>query len=280
LKIKTTLVLFFMSLPFALVLRLYQYIGLTDPQTGFYFDNYAVRGNIIFAVFIAVAVLFAALSRTGKLIPAKLIKRSLPLAVGNFFMTAVMLYQAAAVFLGVEALSATDEVGRQLEIGGTLLIVLALLSAVYFGLEGRLSLTGAKSIQVLAAFPVIYGIVKLAVCFIRNTGLVSISENLYDIIFLCFTVVFLLLHSRLVAGIDKEHTIKWVFGIGLATAMFGIICSVPRIFSMLFRLDEVLRKSSPFDFVYLGLSVYIMVFLIDAAVRKEKLQAEPAGDLV
>ncbi|MDR1892897.1 MAG: hypothetical protein LBQ48_07830 [Oscillospiraceae bacterium] len=284
-KVRSLLVFSFLALPFMLVVRMFQYAVLTEPQTGFYFPKYVAWGTVIFTAFVLISAAYILISRFILKVRHTLPARSRGLFAGNAFMAVVMGYEALAaavwvmlnyrtqslVYTGGNGWNKTlPAVFSAVDWGGLLLAVFAALSAVGFVFEALRYKKSAQPKSLLTVPPVLWSIMKLSLCFIRSTGLASISENLFDTLFLCLLTVFWLLHARIAAGIGRDTTVKWVYGVGLSATLFGVAAAIPRLFiliapRLLFTtadIDSILRNSESFDPVFLAVCVYIPLFLI------------------
>ena len=127
----------------------------------------------------------------------------------------------------------------------------------------------------LTVFPVLWCGVRLGASFIQYTGIAKISENLLDVGMLCLYLCFWLFHGRLWSGISSRKTARWVYGVGLAAALFGVICTVPRWIVSLTGIS--LHGASVPGAVDFMMAVYIVVFCFAAVrnIKSMRISGEP-----
>lgn len=196
-------------------IRVFQLVFTIDPLTGFVLSQYssiaASMTVIVFVSFAAAAVfcLFAKkdikpVKKTGKLC-----------GIASFILSLSICADM------ISRISAQNEIG---EIGLSLIDIFAFASAVFFIIFGLSAFLDFKVSGAAFAVPVIYFIVKLINIFIKIAYIALITDNVFLIAGICFTLVFMLEFAKAYNGFEKDIIGRKLL-IGAYGAIFFNVCA-------------------------------------------------------
>lgn len=237
-----------------IIIRCIQIALLTDTENGFFYDGYEGVGNalsLIIVGVIAIAALFGFFVRTETLSP--LPRPSYALG-------------CAALLTGIAQL--TELFSQSVSFDGVFPFIVFLRTAFilgsgltfcYFGIKYVL---GNNPNYGFIVIPITAWVLRLVSTFISFTGMSNISDNLYDVLMLISTTLFLLFHGKQLCKIHtkKEFTMTFVFGI--IAVLTSAVAILPRWIIALMGIKEFnhIQVDSPLAGFFMA--VYIVVYLI------------------
>ena len=250
----------------ALPLRVYQLLYAIDKENGFY-----IEGNFSVPVITGIMIAFVAIvfllcipgKNDGEIVnPA----RNKPVGIAAAFFGGTLIINPLIRHFALAEPTSGDMVSLMFAVAaGISLIALGVrILTNNFGL-----LNG-----VLCIFPVLWGCVRLAVEFMKFTTISNISENLYDVLTMVFTLLFFFSSAKLIIMTEPEKSIKRVFMFGLPAAFFGLITTFPRFAIILLGRKELLHETAMPQVSDFVMAVYIIVFLISILLSSMKSGAE------
>ncbi len=239
----------------AVTVRTIQLLFLTDSKTGFYKEGMEGVGTALMALLIgviAVASTLVFLFDKEKLSPVP--SSSVLLGAAAIF---VGIANIAEPFLNEISFSSVPPILLGLR---TIMIIAAGAVFCWYGLA---ILFNAKLHASLSIILVITWVVRLMSSFVCFTGMSNISENLYDVLMLISTLVFLLLFGKAVCKISKSDTNRKLFSVGIAAVLFTAASSIPCIIAYL--ASDFAFIHIPVDSPITGLfmAFFIAVYLLD-----------------
>lgn len=287
------LCVFAAGLVVALPLRTYQLMRLIEPKSGFYASSSAT----IPALYILLAVLTAALILLSYLsgqMPGRLWKRkNIGLGVASLLF---------AVSLVADAITQTEALLDLLATRSTLLyqqttnlfvyliktggfallfeLLFAVIGCVYFLFFGYHYLTGKldySQFKILAVAPLCWVMARMIFRFSRTINFKNVSELLLELFMLAAMLLFFLNFARVCSRVDSRGVHWSLFGFGLPAALFGFICSVPRLVLIVIGRSGLLTEQSPFAFCDLMASIFILFVLTQYAFApRRKVEQQSA----
>lgn len=238
----------------AIPLRIYELFHLVDPSTGFFTVKSPVETalNIVLLLCCVLAVPFY-------FVPG--VER--PEGPSKNVAGAVVETVLAACFF----IAFLWDFGSMMVSANASLFVIALteaLTAVYFGMAAARGFTGKTiPLAVPALFPVAWGVVVLVISYMHYTGIVNISEYLYDVLKMVAVLIFFYYDSLAVAGVKIKKSGNGRIAFGIPAAVFCLATSVSDIVAALAGKGNGLTVN---DFLYFVTAVYIL-FSISQVVR-------------
>lgn len=244
----------------AVTVRTIQLLFLTDSKTGFYkqgMDGIGTALMVLLIAVIAVAATLVFLFKKETISPAP--SSSALLGCSALFAG---LANIAEPFLNETSLSAVPTALLGLR---TIMIIAAGCVLCWYGLA---ILFGAKLHASLSIFLIVAWVVRLMSSFICFTRMSNISENLYDVLMLISTLVFLLLFGKAVCKISKSQTHRKLIATGIAAMLFTSASSVPCIIAYL--ASDFAFIHIPIDSPITGIfmAFFIAVYLVEICREK------------
>lgn len=244
----------------AVALRTIQLLFFTDSKTGFYKEGLEVVGTtlmVILVAVIAIASLLIFLFEKKKVNPAPSSSALLGCAalfagIANF----------AEPFLGEVSLSSVPPTLLGLR------MVLIFASGAVLCWFGIAILFDAKLHPALSIVLIVTWVVRLMSSFICFTRMSNISENLYDVLMLISTLVFMLIFGKAICGFSTSETNRKLIASGIAAVLFTAASSIPCIIAYL--TSDFAFIHIPVDSPITGLftAFFIAVYLIDICKNK------------
>lgn len=244
----------------AITVRTIQLLFLTDSKTGFYKEGMETIGTALMVLLIAVIAVASTLIfmfNKEKISPKPSSSALLGCAalfagianVAEPFLNEISLSTVPTLLLGFR----------------TVIIIAAGAVLCWYGLA---ILFGAKLHASLSIILVIAWVIRLMSSFICFTRMSNISENLYDVLMLISTLVFLLLFGKSVCRISQSETNRKLIAAGIAAVLFTAASSVPCIIAYL--ASDFAFIHIPVDSPITGLfmAFFIAVYLVDICKKK------------
>lgn len=273
-----------------------------EAGTGFYIGGKALvlAFNVILIVFTA-AIIVIPLIRLkkqhlnvrpgGKVMGAM----SLILAAGFVYdvyssMTIFSTSKACYHFISLFSSARTETTNIAVDIfqGYALLIsaVFALISLIYFVILASSCFSvsdGYSKHGILALAPVWWCVFKAVYFMLIPMRFAKISDLLYEVVMICFLLLFFIAFARVASRVDGESCVGKVIVYGAGAAVFGAISSVPRIIARIRGLEGVVYTSpqdveevvfkSNYCFMALAVFVFCTGFVFYALNRIAKGKA-------
>ncbi len=273
------------ALAVSLPVRIYQQLLLVDRSTGFYTDgnvSSAIVTVFLFAGTVAVIV-FGQLGKKQRGSSAYSPITCGFTAVLGILTGVMMIVQAIMSMMrvasaGSQALTEEEMIaaGAQHPLLYSFLALVEIAAAIVVILTASDAARGQNMFRrypVATLLPQLWGCVNLIVMFVKFTEVVNTAENLYDMFFMIFLLLFFSAQSKLLSGIDEERNYRLVLEFGLPAVLFGLATSVP-------DLIAGLAGAAPFDqyilvngAVCLLLSLYALSYL-SALLRSQGISGK------
>lgn len=236
------------------VIRCLQVTNLINPENGFFFDGMEGLGAALTAatlLIVAVGFLLGLFVKTEGIITSP--------KPNAFLGGAALLVGVAQLSEPIVGIAVSYEISPLLYILKLLFIG---LSGVYFCYFGITMLLGNSPKSVFSVVPVACAVFRLVVTFISFTGMANISDNMYDILALTATMLFLLFYAKSLVGIKFKPGNQMLFSTGLIAVMLNTAAVLPRIIMTFLGVKqyEHIQSDSPISIMFITL--YIAVYML------------------
>ena len=240
------------------IIRIVQFTSTIEESTGFYkTDSPSIIIINVFSVLVYLMFLscFLFFKNTKNTDGTKILNMSSKRPIINLAL--VSLFVSKVIFIIMNNGKNIDS-NLMAELALSLFFAFYLFMTMSYGKTIR----QGKGYELMAIAPIIYSIYMLANTFIKYTSIANISERMFEIIMLCFLVLFFTSYSKFATGRSSE---KPVFVWGLCAAFSTAMYVVPSL--VLFKsLDE-----NAFNFIInhlIELFICLYVLVITIKIRK------------
>ena len=210
-KFNKIILLFGITLPVCIGLRLLQLMFTVDFTTGFFKPEYKMYGNIILLCILIFAALTAFFSFFSHRTPENPPKPNIVLSLASFALAGSVFYETISYI-------ATANSGI---LQGSLLRLFGILCAAFFVMYGVNRFIEIKIPSLLSAIPVIYFIVKTICDFTSISSLALISDNVMLIAVYCFVLLFMLNFAKLYNNVQGDYGSRKLMAYSLTA---GVLC--------------------------------------------------------
>lgn len=254
----------------AVPLRTFQLTNLIDPETGFWLsrDLTVPILYILTAVVLVLSFFLTLLSGTLSK-PTFPEKRSVPMGVVSLLAAVAFAYENVTLLMGsIRSIQNYRAGGFALSgsylmssgIGPSLLqAVFGLLAALYLMIVAICLFQGNgayKKSRILALSPVLWAIFRLMVQFVNPIRYQNVSQLLFEIIFLCFAMIFFLSFARLASGVNENSSMWVLYFSGIASAFVGFIVALAPFALLVTGKSAYICPSYPMSFAILAYSLF------------------------
>ncbi len=271
----------------AVPLRVYQYLKLINPTTGFFdesdFSIPVTYGVLILALI--VCIVFSYINHKSM--------QTTTIGKGSKVFLAISLFMAIGTAVDCVGLitnitdildNAPKHINPENTMaylssqGGTLIIFQALfsaLSAFYFVVSGLSALNNdvKPKFRLLALSPVVWCVFRLLFRFKRTIAFVNVSDLLIELFAIVMTMVFFLAFAQIKSKIEADGIFWKLYGYGLPAAMLALVCFVPKFILILTGQSDSINELHPIQVSDLTFAVYA-IYICIAATKSESKIAE------
>lgn len=278
-----SLIVFVLMMAVAIPVRTIQLLYFIDYSTGFYVQGdqtadilSALLNIVLWAGLIVIALLL--FFGQGEY-PETFRNRNKPLGFAAMAAGLCLLIR-----MGFVLVNEFPQVGRGvLDLSSALQIALLVLAAVAlnaYGLKLIEGQTEKSKFGFLMLMPTFWAALTLMSSFMAHTTIANISENLFDILALSFTTIFLYTFTRVSMGYLGTMTETVLLMSGTMTAAFSLLSALPR-FLILVAGDEVVRQyvATP-DFGIFGMGIFSTAILLSYLVQRSSRYARQSKSVV
>lgn len=278
------------ALIIALPVRVYQYLNVIEPTTGFYNSwlNPTVFG--LYGLCLALIIALIALSHKGgkKAVYALPDKKNAALGVTSLIFSLTLISDAVfqimkliSIFSGeiqIGQLVLRDSVGKSSVFFMCAQVIFGLLSAVYFivfGINYFSDERDHKPLKVLAAAPVLWGITRLMIRFMQTISFRYVSELMFELLMVVFFCLFFVSFIKFNERLLEKRVQTRVIAYGLISVFFSLLSAVPRyIVAIMGRYDVLYRHDSLYQFCDIGAAVFIAAVVFCAVAQMQYKNVE------
>ena len=269
-------VLFAVMAVSGLAIRTYQLLVMVNPTNGF-FENANFTVPVLYGILAVGCVLFLALSFLSKNVPApKLIEgRNIPLGLASFLAAISFIWDVFIIArdvlpdmgIGMNSVVYDGLLSNYIKANGGVFVILqfvfAVLSVFYFIVFGMSHFEGKatyKKVSLLSIAPGCWAMFVLISKLMKAISFITVSELLFEIGMLVFTMLFFLTFARIVSGVFTVNSMWCTYGCGFPAAIFAGLISVPR--GIILAVGRETVEGNDFSFTHLFLFVFITVYMI------------------
>lgn len=249
---------------------------LVNPVNGFYETSHFTI-PLLYGILAISCILFLVLSFLSKNVPAPRLPegRNIPLGIASLVAAAAFVWDIIVVALKViptmhsgmnqvvfDGLRDSGIKGN----GGVFVIlelVFAVLSVLYFLVFGLSHFEGKatyKKVSILSIAPGCWTMFVLVSKLMKAISFITVSELLFEIGMLVFTMLFFLTFARIASGVFSVNSMWCTYGCGFPAAIFMGLVSIPR--GIVLVLGNKNVEGSDFSFTHLFLFIFIIVYMI------------------
>ena len=146
---------------------------------------------------------------------------------------------------------------------GMFVLVVEILAAAGFILFGALNIANKKPNPAISLMFIPVFIVELIVVFVKNNGVNSVPERVYDVVMLALCVWFSIQLAKHINGHLSEKETKIMFVEGLFTSAACIITILPRNLVAIFGYESLLHKSAISEPIYFVFGIFVLIYVVD-----------------
>ncbi len=261
----------------ALPLRIFQFFTVLEGGTGFYSENNWSVYLLYFVIAAAIlSVLILGFMKRNKLeYSLESTKRpglaciSLITACGfildayNSFITSIMSEDPT-----VNVQSSTANPAGIIFTGQAIFAVVSALYFIILSLTYFSGKTNESRIRLLALSPVIWGIIRIVTKFMRTISYIRVSELMFEMMMIAFTVMFFMLFAQVNTGIGSQKSEWKIVAYGLPAVLMALLCFVPRLVLTLTGNTELFYSESKLEFCDLGTALFIIAVILTRITDK------------
>ncbi len=289
---KFLLGIFSAAIILVLPLRVYQYLYIIEPGTGFYEKtNFSIPLMYALLLFFSGVIFLTAWMKRKATFYKNTARKKPVLAITSFIVAITMIVDAAiesgrysALYNGVQQnsgydIAMTGTAGGLMKSGVLPLlfeVIFAILASLFFTIMGLNYLT-AKSdgshYKLLAITPLAWCICRILHRFMRTISFIKVSDLFYELFMLVFLMLFFMAFAQLISRVNHTGTDWKLFAFGLPAALLCLLCFVPRIAMLMMGRGEILADLSPPEYCDFAIALFIVAFLISKVhISKKKEQ--------
>ena len=263
---------FFAALAVSLPVRIYQQLLLVDRNTGFYTDGNVSSVLVTVFLFAGTAAVIVSGQLTKKQWPGAYTPIACKFTAAFGILAGVMMIVQAIMSMmrvassGSRGLSEEEMIaaGAQHPLLYSFLALVEIAAAIVIVLTAADIARGKNAFRrypVATLVPQLWGCVSLIVMFVKFTEVVNTAENLYDMFFMIFLLLFFSAQSKLLSGIDEKKNFRLALEFGLPAVLFGLATSVPDLLAGLAGAVPLNQFTLTSGLANLLLSLYVLGYL-------------------
>lgn len=222
-KIRNTLIVFFLGLLAALPVRIYQILYTVDYSNGFY-PNSDVTAIILPVLLFLCAVIMPVMAFSAQEYPKFAPTKKAPvMGVFSLLSASVIGFTCAGELINSESARFTGTPGLVCNSLGLICVLsFFFLSVSFFRGDNMIEKT-----PLVLALPIAWMALRMTLIFLNITTVANISESKYDVLTMAFMMLFLLSMAKFMSGAGGKSS-KWIFATGGSAAMFAFVSNIPR----------------------------------------------------
>lgn len=255
-----------------LPLRVFQYLTIIEPGTGFYdkIDFSVILMYVLLAVFCG-SLFFFALSNKKTTLYIKAASKKPVLGIISFFVAFTLIIDAFTQSRNYSNLAPSPVNGAtsgMMQSGAlpmlfeSLFAVLAALFFVMIGINFIKAKSDGSKYKLLAITPLAWSICRILHRFMRTISFIKVSDLFFELFMLVLLMLFFVTFAQLTARVNYAGTDWKLYAYGLPAALFCLLCFVPRIVMLIAGKGELLADLSPPEYCDFAAALFIVAFLI------------------
>lgn len=273
----------------AVPIRVYQYLKLINPTTGFFdetdFSIFVLYGIIALAMLICIVISYinhkslqpVAIGKNSKVFLAVSLLMALGTAIDCVSLIAEFSELADKAPINISREFLFEYISSQ---GGTLTLieaVFAAISAFYFVLSGLSSINdndGKPKFKILALSPVVWCVFRLLYRFKRTIAFINVSDLFIELFSIVMAMVFFLALAQIRSKIDADSIFWKIYAYGLPAAVLALVCFVPRLILVVTGNSDMINPLHSLRISDLTFAVYAIYICVSATKAEPKRISE------
>lgn len=273
----------------AVPIRVYQYLKLINPTTGFFdetdFSIFVLYGIIALAMLICIVISYinhkslqpVAIGKNSKAFLAVSLLMALGTAIDCVSLIAEFSDLADKAPINISREFLFEYISSQ---GGTLTLieaVFAAISAFYFVLSGLSSINdndGKPKFKILALSPVVWCVFRLLYRFKRTIAFINVSDLFIELFSIVMAMVFFLALAQIRSKIDADSIFWKIYAYGLPAAVLALVCFVPRLILVVTGNSDMINPLHSLRISDLTFAVYAIYICVSATKAEPKRISE------
>lgn len=273
----------------AVPIRVYQYLKLINPTTGFFdetdFSIFVLYGIIALAMLICIVISYinhkslqpVAIGKNSKVFLAVSLLMALGTAIDCVSLIAEFSDLADKAPINISREFLFEYISSQ---GGTLTLieaVFAAISAFYFVLSGLLSVNNNDSkprFKILALSPVVWCVFRLLYRFKRTIAFINVSDLFIELFSIVMAMVFFLALAQIRSKIDADSIFWKIYAYGLPAAVLALVCFVPRLILVVTGNSDMINPLHSLRISDLTFAVYAIYICVSATKAEPRRISE------
>lgn len=227
--------------------RLVQLVLMTEPVTGFVKRGYAALSTAV-TVFIVALIIGVALA-------ASLVKIKDAKQTGSLIFLVTAVVAAAALVLEPIMLKYYKSLPSSVQYAAILINAVSSITLVLFICSKIFGFSFPKGL--LCVLP-INQFLRLIMCFMSTSKIITVNDNIYELGFLCASLMFWLYFGQFYADAGNEKTPVKMFVLGSASFVLAMVSAVPKAALLLLGKTELFYTGTTSAFADIILGVLIL----------------------
>ncbi len=273
---------FSLSVLLVLPLRVYQYLKIIEPGTGFYKQaHWSIPLLYGLLVFFGGAMILISFGNKHKIAFSTTVRKSPGLGIVALATAATFLVDAAVMYRNFTSLyygttqngpgelfldSATSGIMKSGALPMLFESVFAVFSAIFFIVLGAAYISGKSNgseFKLLAIAPLAWSISRILHRFMRTISFVNVSALFFELLMIVFLMVFFMAFAQLISRVNHKGADWKLTGFGLPAALLCLLCFVPRAAILVMGKGNLLTDLSPPEYCDLAVAVFILAFILE-----------------
>lgn len=252
---------FFITLPISIFIRTTQLFNTIDIPTGFFKNEYAVSGNYILLIIMAIAAILAFVGFISHKDPACVPKTGFLLSLASLFLSGTIIAEL------VDNSFYTSNANLQT----FLLLIMSVITAVYFFSFGISGFFGKALPASLTVIPSIYLIIKIVCIFSLISSHSLLSDDIMFLAAYSVCLLFFISFGRLYNKIGSETNFRKLLSWGLTAPFLCFTEAIPHYIFNFANKNAYQHTTSISNLALLAFGVFILCFTISYfSAGKEK----------
>lgn len=273
----------------AVPIRVYQYLKLINPTTGFFdetdFSIFVLYAILALAMLICIVISYinhkslqsVAIGKSSKVFLAVSLLMALGTAIDCVSLIAEFSDLADKAPINISREFLFEYISSQ---GGTLTLIEAVfagISAFYFVLSGLLSVNNNDSkprFKILVLSPVVWCVFRLLYRFKRTIAFINVSDLFIELFSIVMAMVFFLALAQIRSKIDADSIFWKIYAYGLPAAVLALVCFVPRLILVVTGNSDMINPLHSLRISDLTFAVYAIYICVSATKAEPKRISE------
>ncbi len=284
LQVNAAMLLGFFSFSILLVLplRVYQYLKIIEPGTGFYKQtDFSVPVLYGLLVFFGGGMLLISFINRRQIALSTTVRKSPGLGIVALLTAVALLVDAVVMYRHFTSLyygtaqnnggelffeSATSGIMKSGALPMLFESVFAVFSAIFFIVLGVAYISGKSNgseFKLLAIAPLAWSVCRILHRFMRTISFMNVSDLFFELLMIVFLMIFFMAFAQLISRVNHKGVDWKLTGFGLPAALLCLLCFVPRAAILVMGKGNLLTDLSPPEYCDLAVAVFILAFILD-----------------